>query len=404
MLAPELYIPSAKPQFSEQFHSRWFVDFYHGCGSGPFCTYPYVGNGFLPRLEFSGTTTIVPDVYGWAVTGTVNESSDRYFCDGATITWAPPLSFGTFVIAFRAVKASDDTPGSNRRCYFFYGDKTTGAGNASFSILMTLAGNISAGWATSGATGRITASATGLWAAGELVVMHLIYGPSGQALYISTPSKPANLIGTGAGTPGEFSGANNRVSIGGGDTDVRGCEDPIYYVTFIRHVMTFREIAWTAVDTMYWPFNPGSVSESSFNLLGYSIHLIAPDADISDGSWTTDTGGTTLFAAIDESPANDSDYIKSSLSPINDTCEVSLSNPAGGVIAPFKVRYRYYKEVGESIDLVVNLVQGTTVIATWTHNDIGTSAITAEQILTAPEAAAITDVTQLRLRFTANAP
>lgn len=134
------------------------------------------------------------------------------------------------------------------------------------------------------------------------------------------------------------------------------------------------------------------------------VEVLRADADISDGSWTTDTGGTILYAAIDEVSADDADYIQSSLGPSNDSCEVSLSNPVSSLTTPLKVRYRYKKSDGEQIDLTVELVQGTTVIATWTHTAIGTTITAAEQTLSAPEAASITDFTDLRVRFTANAP
>jgi len=70
-----------------------------------------------------------------------------------------------------------------------------------------------------------------------------------------------------------------------------------------------------------------------------------PDADVSLGGWTTDTGGTTnLFAVLDESTANDADYIKSSGPiPSNDTVEVELTTLAPTVPGTNTFVIRAYK-------------------------------------------------------------
>lgn len=130
---------------------------------------------------------------------------------------------------------------------------------------------------------------------------------------------------------------------------------------------------------------------------------LAPDADVSDGTWTDQAGGTNLFAAIDEAAASDADYIQSSVSPTNDVCEVSLSNPGETPAQPAKVRYRYWRTgAAGSMELRVRLLQGTTQIASWTHSAIGTSPVSAVQTLSGSEFAAITDFSDLRLEFRGN--
>lgn len=131
--------------------------------------------------------------------------------------------------------------------------------------------------------------------------------------------------------------------------------------------------------------------------------LFYPDADISDGSWTDQGGGTNLFAAIDEQILSDSDYIQSALNPNTDICEINLSNPGQTPGQPFEIFYRYRNSGEARMDLVVRLVQGTTIIATWTHSNIGQSFVTASQALSGAEFAAITDFNDLRIRFQANA-
>lgn len=125
-----------------------------------------------------------------------------------------------------------------------------------------------------------------------------------------------------------------------------------------------------------------------------------PISDVSAGSWTT----TPLYAKIDETVADDGDYIQSSQRPSTDVCEVRLN----GLVDPAEsgghhVRYRYAKDSsgGDTVNLQVDLVENTTVRATWSHSNISSTPATADQTLSGAEADAITDYTNLRLRFTA---
>jgi hypothetical protein len=52
-----------------------------------------------------------------------------------------------------------------------------------------------------------------------------------------------------------------------------------------------------------------------------------PDADVTDGGWTNQAGtNVNLFQSIDESVADDTDYISSGLAPSSDMAEINLSN------------------------------------------------------------------------------
>jgi hypothetical protein len=100
-------------------------------------------------------------------------------------------------------------------------------------------------------------------------------------------------------------------------------------------------------------------------------YYLSPDADNVDGGWTNESGGTTLYASIDEHLApNDADYIRSSNNPNNDVCRVSLGNPSVTPTQPFEISYRYGKSGTAQIDITVTLKQGTTTIASWTHTDV----------------------------------
>jgi hypothetical protein len=130
-----------------------------------------------------------------------------------------------------------------------------------------------------------------------------------------------------------------------------------------------------------------------------------PTSTTSAGTWLTDTGGSNLHTVIDETSAGDSDYIKSSTSPNLDVCKIAFTKTGGVDTAEdVVVRYRYRKQGGETIDLRVRLLEGTTERALWTHSAITTSFVTAAQTLTAPEKASVTDWDNVFLEFRADVP
>lgn len=135
------------------------------------------------------------------------------------------------------------------------------------------------------------------------------------------------------------------------------------------------------------------------------IRCTQPDSTIiNGGTWTTQAIGLDLHTAIDETPANDADFIQGpvTLLAATDTCEVGLGNVTDPAVSTgHVVSYRYEKSAANEqvVDLIVRLVQGTTVIATWTHLAIANGWTTASQTLTGLEANAINDYTDLRLRF-----
>lgn len=137
----------------------------------------------------------------------------------------------------------------------------------------------------------------------------------------------------------------------------------------------------------------------------------SPDGDLtSDGEWLTEAGLSGTYTAIAELVGDtvaDTTYLAS---PSNPTApnhfEVSLASivppiPDSGI----SVAYRYGKPVGSDavINLEVELLQGTTVIASQLQSDI--PSITAWQEgtfeLTSADLAEITDWTDLRLNLKA---
>ncbi|MGI9158971.1 MAG: hypothetical protein ACR2K1_04385, partial [Saprospiraceae bacterium] len=58
-----------------------------------------------------------------------------------------------------------------------------------------------------------------------------------------------------------------------------------------------------------------------------ALSYARPASDVTNGNWTTNAGATVLYAAIDETPASDADFVqsKSVTTGQSDTCEVALS-------------------------------------------------------------------------------
>jgi hypothetical protein len=137
--------------------------------------------------------------------------------------------------------------------------------------------------------------------------------------------------------------------------------------------------------------------------LGLTLFFSRPDADNSDGGWTDHTGGTSLYAAIDDPVVDDGDYIQSSDDPANDICKISLANPGVTPGMPFTVRYRGMKSGPGTMELRARLLQGTTEIASWTESDISSTPTTFEHTLTQLQFDAITNFDDLFIELRANA-
>ena len=109
-----------------------------------------------------------------------------------------------------------------------------------------------------------------------------------------------------------------------------------------------------------------------------------PVSDTSSGSWTPSTG-TSLYGCVDEVTPDDADYIMTSTA--GSSCEMALATTAYPGGANQVLRYRAFSAYGST--LTVDLKQGSTVIATWTHAVTSTPAL-YEQTLTSGQIAAIT--------------
>lgn len=156
----------------------------------------------------------------------------------------------------------------------------------------------------------------------------------------------------------------------------------------------------SACENMSIAQNPWQIFEpyTVFDNIPFGIvtaQYARPTSDASAGTWTA-SSGSDLYAMLDETTANDADYITTVSAS---TCEValgSITDPA--VSIGHIVRYRLSADAG---GITVRLRQGTTTIATWTHAPAPASLTLYEQTLSAGEADAITNYAALKLQFEA---
>lgn len=91
-----------------------------------------------------------------------------------------------------------------------------------------------------------------------------------------------------------------------------------------------------------------------------SDNLLNPWVDVTDGTWTTEGGGSTLYGSVNEDAASDSDYIQSAAGPVDDTVELALEGATDPLSSSGHiVHYRYQKNIsGGAVDLTAEFRQG----------------------------------------------
>jgi len=139
----------------------------------------------------------------------------------------------------------------------------------------------------------------------------------------------------------------------------------------------------------------------------YNPQYARPDEDQSlCGSWSPSTGGD-LWEMLNEIAFSDADFIRSPDNPTDKSVVLGLT----AVEPPpsrhgHRVSYRFESSttgsVGVSISLTVELLEGDTQVASWTHNNVAAGLLTYEQLLTTAQASTITNYGNLFLRFSAD--
>jgi hypothetical protein len=127
-----------------------------------------------------------------------------------------------------------------------------------------------------------------------------------------------------------------------------------------------------------------------------------PDSDITTTNWTRSSGTNAYYTYIDEVTADNADYVQTTST--NSGLEVKLSavtDPLSSTDHIIRVRnWMVGSAAGEQRTIL--LLQGGTTIATLITGTLSRTVGTQNNItLTGAQADAITDYSDLRLRFTA---
>ena len=130
-----------------------------------------------------------------------------------------------------------------------------------------------------------------------------------------------------------------------------------------------------------------------------------PNSDTTVGSWTWNGGPTSLWDCINESSPSDSDYIDGNATASSENrIELgTVTDPSIGTGHIIRVRWQAYGSGGpERISL--DLYEGTTlIVAAFGNYAPGRAWLSDSYTLLAAEADAITDYTNLNIRFTVDA-
>ncbi len=185
-----------------------------------------------------------------------------------------------------------------------------------------------------------------------------------------------------SGSAGSFSvvvdSAAQSMQIGAGAAD-----ELTAYMAGRYYLVVWWNRALTAGEIMALHANPWQLFAPEFVPSFTPVvtaQYVRPISDVSAGIWTASTG-SDLFAMIDETAADDGDYITTTGASI---CEVSLGyldDP--GVNTGHVVRYRISATAG---GMIVRLRNNGNTIASWTHDPAPSSPTTYAQTLTGGEA------------------
>jgi hypothetical protein len=212
----------------------------------------------------------------------------------------------------------------------------------------------------------------GLVLGGSVVVVYTSPGP----IYNYAPSGGLALGGSVTQTISFAYTGTGGIVLGGSAATVLVPPGPTYICAPSGGI----QLSGTCTSSITTIYNLAPVGGIVFGgVSGTAGEAVAlpPIVDRSDGGWTDQTGGTELYAAIDETAPVDTDYIKSTSNPVTaDICEVGFQ-PA---VDPFSssghvLTYRYGSEA-----------EG------WT---------TVTQTLSAAQADAITQYGQISVKFEA---
>lgn len=180
---------------------------------------------------------------------------------------------------------------------------------------------------------------------------------------------------------------------------------PLYTNAAVEMVAIY-DRALTADDMQAWAQNRYQMltreRRMAFFDFGVSAALVfqygRPISDIAANGWLPSIG-SDLYAMLDESVVDDSDYIYSPENPSTQQFEVKLTALADPVSSSgHTIRIRL-QAINADTNFDLALVQGTTVLDSWTENvTLAAGAVTRTRALSGAVIDSISDYSNLRVR------
>jgi hypothetical protein len=130
---------------------------------------------------------------------------------------------------------------------------------------------------------------------------------------------------------------------------------------------------------------------------------LRPIADITDGTWTTQSGGTELYSVLDEATQDDADYARSPVNAVDESFDVNLGQISiAQSLATVRFSIGKTEDNDVPVDIKVTLLQGATTIASWTYEDVAYGFALKTETLSSGQLAALQTGVDIILRVTAN--
>jgi hypothetical protein len=325
----------------------------------------------------------------WTHTPSGTPSYVRVTFSGALLisSWG---GFTTVTYGGNAMTLAKDSVGSDGTYYYYAAiyELLAPTSGAQTVVVSGSGGTIYGECAAATFTGTHATTPTGNTDSSAAVV-----GTGTQSLTISSAS--GNYVTDAAVTSGILAGLT---PLGGQSLELSGHD------TLVG--LWGSDLAGASSTVMSWNVSSGGViyvqaaAEVVAGLGSPGTTHYHPLSDVSSGTWTPSSGGS-LFAMLDESVADDGDYIISALNPTADTAEISFGTVGNdGTTSGRVIRYRIKGDA--STPITVNLRQGSTTVKQWVHSPAPSSLTTFTQTLSSGEAATIDYAQALKLQVIAN--
>lgn len=149
-------------------------------------------------------------------------------------------------------------------------------------------------------------------------------------------------------------------------------------------------VSWTELEFEYVASGETLISWIELEVDPPAHQSLYPTSDIASTGWQT----APLWSKL-----NAEDTVTFITSTSTDTAEMALANPDSVGLGVISIQVTARKSDSSSNTLVVTLVEGTTIRASWIITLLGTTFTTYTLELTEPEVDSIVDWNNLRIRI-----